>query len=387
MRIVVLLIGFFSFVIACNHNEREITIKLYKDVEYFGWGSADVHPISNLNSKQKSKIKFPDLSAYADTHYSSIYYTGLQNQLLKDNALVLITNLNKLTSRVFIDPLNTLSFNESNSFELDSTSTLQFQIGSQSHQTTFLMKKRGLAGIPEQYLDGAVDMYSYQAKNMFYADLIVELDSFRLGLMDYNTNSRFNDYRKDRLIVYPYGDRIVNFELSRGGFLLDSNFVFATSKNTYKVISVAENGRSLQIRLSDETSTINHLKNGDKIPDYSFELANGSRMKISDFLNKDKKIVLHFWGNWCGGCIQEMPEINRIEESRGDLTFLHFNYFESNSVINRFVEQNQMKGFVAKMTEEMQKELLVHGLPRKILIDSNGTILDFNASNSSILIK
>jgi len=44
----------------------------------------------------------------------------------------------------------------------------------------------------------------------------------------------------------------------------------------------------------------------------------GRQARLSDF--KGKVVVLNFWASWCGSCVEEMPDLNRLQErirSRG----------------------------------------------------------------------
>lgn len=54
---------------------------------------------------------------------------------------------------------------------------------------------------------------------------------------------------------------------------------------------------------------------------------NGKGYRYDDFA--DKWLVVNYWATWCGPCIREIPELNRLaEEHGGQLVVLGVNYDE-----------------------------------------------------------
>jgi len=56
---------------------------------------------------------------------------------------------------------------------------------------------------------------------------------------------------------------------------------------------------------------------GKKAEDFVVTV-DGRQARLSDF--KGKVVVLNFWASWCGSCVEEMPDLNRLQErirSRG----------------------------------------------------------------------
>ena len=56
---------------------------------------------------------------------------------------------------------------------------------------------------------------------------------------------------------------------------------------------------------------------GNQCPAYGLELVDGSgKVNIKDY--SDKIIVINFWGTWCGPCMSELPDFNRIASEYAD---------------------------------------------------------------------
>ena len=49
-----------------------------------------------------------------------------------------------------------------------------------------------------------------------------------------------------------------------------------------------------------------------------------TRIEIADFRNE--WLVVNYWASWCKPCIREIPELNKLHQSRKDITVVGVNY-------------------------------------------------------------
>ena len=52
---------------------------------------------------------------------------------------------------------------------------------------------------------------------------------------------------------------------------------------------------------------------GEPLGDVRSELTNGGRFDLAE--HRGEPVVLAFWATWCGPCLQEVPELNRLAAS------------------------------------------------------------------------
>lgn len=94
-------------------------------------------------------------------------------------------------------------------------------------------------------------------------------------------------------------------------------------------------------------------------------------------LPKDAKILLHFWGNWCGPCVQELPELDKYAGRHPEIKIyaIHIGRMGQTSPkeIQGLYDQLQIKHL--KIYQDpgnaLTKHFRVQGFPSTIEIDSN----------------
>ncbi len=75
-------------------------------------------------------------------------------------------------------------------------------------------------------------------------------------------------------------------------------------------------------------------------PDFELPALDGSTIKLSEL--RDKKVLLNFWATWCGFCVIEMPDLQKLQESHDDLLVLTVNVGESKETVQKFMEENNL---------------------------------------------
>ena len=56
--------------------------------------------------------------------------------------------------------------------------------------------------------------------------------------------------------------------------------------------------------------------NAVKAPDFTLVSLEGDRITLSDL--RGNVILLNFWATWCGPCIMEIPDLNKLQEKYQD---------------------------------------------------------------------
>ena len=120
---------------------------------------------------------------------------------------------------------------------------------------------------------------------------------------------------------------------------------------------------------------------GSKLTDaqrFTLKGLNVDMVSLNDVLARRKVVLLNVWATWCGYCIEEMPDLVKLQEkfyNRG-FTVLGVNQGESAGVVSRYIDKAGINFLVAldEETSVAQAYGLV-GIPTSILVASNGEVL------------
>ena len=157
-------------------------------------------------------------------------------------------------------------------------------------------------------------------------------------------------------------------------------------KNNFKKeIKDAYEG-NLQYKL--EKQAIRDKFVGKPAPEFSMEDINGKNVSLSDL--KGKPVYIDIWATWCGPCKAEIPSLKKLEEEYGDkIEFVSISVDEPDhkDKWKDFVAKEDLKGYQLTTGEgwksQFVTELGVNGIPRFVLIDKQGNIIDPDAPRPS----
>jgi peroxiredoxin len=120
-------------------------------------------------------------------------------------------------------------------------------------------------------------------------------------------------------------------------------------------------------------------------PDFEASLLDGTRVKLSDY--RGHAVVLNFWATWCGSCLAEIPELERVHEERNrqGLVVIGVNVGESPARAESIFRGRLGAGYqsVADRNRALAREYHVIGVPVTVFIDRTGVIQKYIAGEIS----
>ncbi|MDR1876893.1 MAG: TlpA family protein disulfide reductase [Flavobacteriaceae bacterium] len=108
---------------------------------------------------------------------------------------------------------------------------------------------------------------------------------------------------------------------------------------------------------------------------YDIELK-GVNTADTNFRNfKGKKIFLNFWGTWCQICMEEMPDIQKLYDKKGNnLQFVLIYIKDERAKVLEYLKANRYTFPVYEATSPIDAALLPKTFPTTFLIDEKGNI-------------
>ena len=109
-------------------------------------------------------------------------------------------------------------------------------------------------------------------------------------------------------------------------------------------------------------------------PDIAATSLDGTQVKLSDL--RGKTVFVNFWATWCGPCMQEMPEINKLSpEYEGKIEFYTVSIDDARADYEKYAKES---GFAFPMYFGDKNALIsaygLQGIPASYIIDKYGTI-------------
>lgn len=128
-------------------------------------------------------------------------------------------------------------------------------------------------------------------------------------------------------------------------------------------------------------------KPGAKAFNFTFPDVNGKLVSLKDF--KGKVVLVDVWATWCGPCVKEIPSLKKIEQDfhGKDVIFLSVSVDDEKDKEKwkKYVADEQLGGVQihAGRGSEISRDYKISGIPRFMLFDRNGNIIDIDSPRPS----
>jgi thiol-disulfide isomerase/thioredoxin len=156
-----------------------------------------------------------------------------------------------------------------------------------------------------------------------------------------------------------------------------------------------DNYDQMHARILQQRRTEEKLKKGNKAPDFSnYENYNGNTSSLSDF--RGKYVYIDIWATWCRPCIAQFPYLKKLEKEfqYKNISFVSISTDDdrrSNGSWEKardkwitMVRKRNLSGYqlwAGKDDARFSREYMITSIPRFILIDPEGNLIDSNAKS------
>jgi len=126
---------------------------------------------------------------------------------------------------------------------------------------------------------------------------------------------------------------------------------------------------------------------GKDVPDFTFTNMEGEEVKLSDL--KGNLVYIDIWATWCGPCIAEHPHWDKMREEYKDkpVAFLTVSVDDTREPWEKMVKAKNMEGLQwfaeNAWKSDLAQHFMVNAIPRFLLLDAEGKIIDPSADRPS----
>ncbi|WP_373524468.1 TlpA family protein disulfide reductase [Aquiflexum sp.] len=126
---------------------------------------------------------------------------------------------------------------------------------------------------------------------------------------------------------------------------------------------------------------------GKDVPDFTFTNIEGEEVKLVDL--KGHLVYIDIWATWCGPCIAEHPHWDKMKEEYKDqpVEFLTVSIDDTREPWEKMVKAKNMEGLQwfaeNAWKSDLTQHFMVNAIPRFLLLDEEGKIIDPSADRPS----
>lgn len=139
--------------------------------------------------------------------------------------------------------------------------------------------------------------------------------------------------------------------------------------------------------IKEKYSSFSKLEKGNMAPDAPLTTLDNETVMLSE--HRGKVLYIDLWATWCGPCLKESPYFDKLsEEYKGsNIEFVSVSLDKDQEAWKRFLKKHpsDLKHYigVGGLKSEIAKKYGIVGIPRFMLIDEKGKIIDANAPRPS----
>ena len=205
--------------------------------------------------------------------------------------------------------------------------------------------------------------------------------TYSIGLLDFNQNGAYND-SADIFMINLHGDTLLFHSDATMDFTL--NDVFTVGSSNYKIDKSDKYGNWIDLVKTEEPLTSYYLTGIMDQPFVNAQITDSLwRIKATTIMGEDfnleqykgSYVLLNFWGEWCKGCVNEIPELIKINDEYGKdgkIKIIGLIRTQNKSKAIKMIDNKKITWPQVLLDAELEKKFKITGFPTNILILPDG---------------
>jgi thiol-disulfide isomerase/thioredoxin len=222
--------------------------------------------------------------------------------------------------------------------------------------------------------------FSYSYRNLagrnFYEKMYAEADSTKSPL------------EKGFEVLKPIKSKLIQSELVKN-MMYELNGSTPNLETVYNEMMSYSLDEKFKKELTDKFEIVKNLAKGSPSPTFDYENINGGKTSLESL--KGKFVYIDVWATWCGPCVAEIPALKEVEkEYHGkniEFVSISIDDKKDHEKWKKMVADKELKGVQLFADNDWKsdfvKKYAIDGIPRFILIDTEGKIVNADAPRPS----
>ena len=110
-------------------------------------------------------------------------------------------------------------------------------------------------------------------------------------------------------------------------------------------------------------------------PDFTLKARDGNKLRLAE--QRGDIMLINFWASWCGPCIQEMPQLDKLAQKYQPLGVQVWGVNVENdpSAANAYLNKVNVEfPILFDLDNSVSKAYRVEAMPTTVILDKNGTV-------------
>ncbi|MDQ3110505.1 MAG: TlpA family protein disulfide reductase [Bacteroidota bacterium] len=216
-------------------------------------------------------------------------------------------------------------------------------------------------------------------------DVILGNDSLCVVFFDVDVNGCFTSL-KDKIALLPYGIDSAYCYDYMGVRQIQQGLILGFSGKAYEINTDTNGCNPVIIKRRADLQPPIYLQLGDQLPHFKFQVFNGDSVDVYSMMQPGKFTYIEFWGMWCLGCVQSIPKIKTLQETKSDsLVIISLDAYDDRQKVITYVKEKNMTWIQGYSNTVIEKLLYAgDGFPYGVLVDTQGRIIAFDVRPSQV---
>ncbi len=365
------------------------------------------YDVENLKDPIPIIIKRP--ANYKTYAYGYTHFSGVPNPINPGMVCLLLTNVQDRNPKLYMDRNNNFDFTDdgipenvppaylmkdSSVVELSRIDKPGAAIAIQLSRINFINKyayKNMLNEYYEFYFANrkfvGIDYSLREQRFVVRAGLFkTETDSFRIALMDVNSNGFYNDKDTDKIIIANYVDSVFDSRDELHAFVISdnkSNQYIERNGEQYQILQIDPSGKFMVFNKADSTTLLDKIPVGRKVPKFKFVDWEGKKYRIKQF--KRKEVFIYFTNPQLVSFKNDTIILRKLaEQFNGKLTVVAFIDVNKSYELKIFGTYANLNWIAAFKDKYVLQDLKLRGQPSSLWLGKRRKVKRYNITPTEL---